>query len=83
MRPRSALGLKYIDIKPGRARETFPAGDTIPIDNSVKPIELDEYFGLFDAEFRRNQQKVFEGYGNGFAVAACRSTRRSTTSCRS
>ena len=67
VRPRSALGLKYIDITPGRSKETFEAGSTIPIENSVKPIELDEYFGLFDAEFRRNQQRVLEGYGNGFS----------------
>ena len=67
VRPRSALGLKYIDIKPGRSRETYTAGSTIPIENSVKPIELDEFFGLYDAEFRNNQQRVLEGYGNGFA----------------
>ena len=67
VRPRSALGLKYIDIKPGRSRETYAPGSTIPIENSVKPIELDEFFGLYDAEFRQNQQTVLEGYGNGFA----------------
>jgi virulence factor Mce-like protein len=67
VRPRSALGLKFIDLKPGRSSETYAAGSTIPIENSVKPIELDEYFGIFDAEFRRNQQRVFEGYGNAFA----------------
>src|SRR5688500_16064270 len=47
VRPRSALGLKYIDITPGRSKETYAAGSTIPIDNAAKPIELDEYFGLF------------------------------------
>ena len=67
VRPRSALGLKYIDITPGKSRESFKTGETIPIDNSVKPIELDEYFGLFDAEFRRNQQRVLNGYGTAFA----------------
>ena len=67
VRPRSALGLKYIDIKPGRGQESFPAGATVPLENSVKPIELDEYFGLFDREFRNNQQRVLEGYGNAFA----------------
>lgn len=67
VRPRSALGLKYIDIKPGNDSRTFAAGSTVPIDNAVKPIELDEFFGLYNAEFRRNQQRVLEGYGNAFA----------------
>ena len=68
IRPRSALGLKYIDIKPGHSARTFAAGATIPLRNSVKPIELDEFFGLYNAEFRRNQQRVLEGYGNGLAA---------------
>jgi virulence factor Mce-like protein len=67
VRPRSALGLKYIDLKPGHSDKTLAAGSTIPIENSVKPIELDEFFGLYDAEFRRNQQRVLEGYGNALA----------------
>ena len=67
VRPRSALGLKYIDIRPGRSRESYKAGATVPIENSVRPIELDEYFGMFDAELRRNQQRILEGYGNAFA----------------
>ncbi len=67
VRPRSALGLKYIDITPGRSRETYAQGSTVPIENATKPIELDEFFGLYDAEFRRNQQRVLTGYGNAFA----------------
>ena len=70
VRPRSALGLKYIDIKPGRGQESFAAGATIPIDNSVKPVELDEYFGLFDREFRHNQQRVLKALARGEAPAA-------------
>ena len=31
VRPRSALGLKYVELIPGRAKKTFQAGDTIPL----------------------------------------------------
>src|SRR3712207_8951848 len=66
--PRSTLfpyttlfrSLKYIDIKPGNDRESYPAGSTIPLENSVKPIELDEFFGLYTEDFRENQQRVLE-----------------------
>jgi virulence factor Mce-like protein len=67
VRPRSALGLKYIDLKPGRSPQSFTAGSTIPLDNAVKPIELDEFFGLYNAEFRRNQRRALHGYGDAFA----------------
>src|SRR4051812_7817302 len=31
VRPRSALGLKYVDITPGKSKATFKQGDTIPL----------------------------------------------------
>ena len=34
VRPRSALGLKYVELIPGRASATFQDGDTIPIKNA-------------------------------------------------
>ena len=35
VRPRSALGLKYVELIPGRASKTFQDGDTIPIKNAA------------------------------------------------
>lgn len=67
IRPRSALGLKYVSLEPGRSRETFKAGDTIPLAQSMKPTELDEFFGIQDDEFRTNVRKVYEGYGTALS----------------
>jgi virulence factor Mce-like protein len=67
IRPRSALGLKYISLTPGRSRRTFRPGATIPLQQSMKPIELDDFFGIQDEEFRVNQRKVFEGYGTALS----------------
>jgi virulence factor Mce-like protein len=67
IRPRSALGLKYISLHPGRSERTFRPGATIPLSQSMKPIELDEFFGIQNAEFRKNQRKVFEGYGTALS----------------
>ena len=67
VRPRSALGLKYIELTRGRSERTFRAGGTIPLANAVRPIELDEFFGLNNAEFRKNQRAALQGYGTAFA----------------
>jgi virulence factor Mce-like protein len=67
VRPRSALGLKYIEITLGKSTRTYTAGATIPLEKATKPIELDEFFALNDAEFRKNQRAVLQGFGTAFA----------------
>ncbi len=67
IRPRSALGLKYISLSPGSTDKTFQAGDTIPLEQSMKPIEIDEFFNIQNDEFRTNIQTVFEGYGTALS----------------
>src|SRR4051794_30848337 len=47
VRPRSALGLKYIDIVPGHSKQTFRQGDTVPI-TSKQPVEYEDVFSTFD-----------------------------------
>src|SRR3954454_12387974 len=34
VRPRSALGLKYVDIQPGKSKAGFEPGDTVPLSQS-------------------------------------------------
>ena len=54
IRPRSALGLKYIEITPGESEEGFAAGDTIPAEQAKpEPVEIDEVFNTFDVKARR------------------------------
>ena len=68
VRPRSALGLKYIDLTPGTsADERCKPAPRSRSSNSMKPIELDEFFSTFDEEFRDNQRGVLEGFGNALA----------------
>jgi virulence factor Mce-like protein len=67
IRPRSALGLKYIELDPGSSRRTLQPGATLALSQSTKPIELDEFFSTWDAEMRRDQRGVLEGYGNALA----------------
>ena len=70
VRPRSSLGLKYVEISPGRGKgkEGLKAGSTVPISSArPAPVELDEVFNMFDSETRRGSQKALQGFGDGFA----------------
>jgi virulence factor Mce-like protein len=67
IRPRSALGLKYVELTPGDSRRTLRPGETLPLAQSAKPIELDELFSTFDDEMRQNQRTAIDGYGTALA----------------
>jgi len=68
VRPVSALGLKYVAITPGDSRAGFPEGATVPLTAArPEPVELDEFFNMFDAPTRRGIQLSLQGFGNGLA----------------
>ena len=68
VRPRSSLGLKYIEISPGSGRAGFKPGATIPV-RQARPevVELDDLFAMFDDKTRVGSQNALEGYGGGLA----------------
>ena len=48
VRPRSALGLKYVELVPGRSRRTFETGDTVPLRNAAPTApELEDVLSTF------------------------------------
>jgi virulence factor Mce-like protein len=67
VRPRSALGLKYVELTVGRSREAYVAGDTIPLANARTPVEFDDLLNTFDAETRQAAQDATAGYGDALA----------------
>ena len=67
VRPRSALGLKYIELTPGSGDRTYKAGDTIPVTNASEPLEFEDVYKIFDPETRPAIQKATEGFGDSFA----------------
>jgi virulence factor Mce-like protein len=67
VRPRSPLGLKYVELTLGRSAKSYAAGDTIPLKNSTESIELEDFFSTFTEETRKNQRTAIEGFGNAFA----------------
>jgi virulence factor Mce-like protein len=68
VRPRSALGLKYIELEPGpQGAKTLAAGSTIGVRDVRPSVELDEVFNMFDAKARVGQRNSLDGYGGGLA----------------
>ena len=67
VRPRSALGLKYVELEPGTGKATFQAGDTIPVKQASEPLEFEDLYATFDPEVRPQIQKATEGFGDSFA----------------
>src|SRR4051794_14448236 len=68
VRPRSALGLKYLDIIPGKSKKTFRQGDTIPLSHA-KPqaVEYEDVFSTFDKKTRDNSRSALKGFGDAFS----------------
>ena len=68
IRPKSALGLKYVEITRGKSSDGYADGDTIPVSAS-KPteIEFDEFVNMFDDQTRASMQKNLEGFGDALA----------------
>ena len=68
VRPRSALGLKYVQIDRGRSRRGFQDGATVPLRNArPEPVELDQVLGTFDDKTRAASQSNLTEFGNAFA----------------
>jgi ABC-type transporter Mla subunit MlaD len=68
IRPKSPLGLKYVQIVPGDSSEGFAAGDTIPVSASrPEPVDIDQFFDMFDEKTRTAIQRNLAGFGNGLA----------------
>lgn len=67
VRPRSALGLKYIEVQPGTSSSTWQSGDTVPVKQSSEPLEFEDLFSTFDRKARPNIQNATDGFGNAFA----------------
>ncbi|MEA2437016.1 MAG: phospholipid/cholesterol/gamma-HCH transport system substrate-binding protein, partial [Thermoleophilaceae bacterium] len=67
VRARSALGLKYVQLTPGKSKQNYKAGGTIPLANATLPIEFDDFLNTFNAPTRAASRIALAGYGDAFA----------------
>ncbi|MDX6663953.1 MAG: phospholipid/cholesterol/gamma-HCH transport system substrate-binding protein [Solirubrobacteraceae bacterium] len=65
IRPRSSLGLKYVEFQRGTSKKTIADGGLLDYTHSKVPVELDEFYNMFDAKTRRAAQVDLQGFGDG------------------
>jgi virulence factor Mce-like protein len=68
VRPRSALGLKYVELIPGRSKRTYQDGDTIPLSRATPNApELEDVLSTFPPRTRDDARKSLENFGDSIA----------------
>ncbi len=63
----STIGLKYLELKRGHSRATIAAGHTIPVSQSREPVQIQDFFNIFDKPTRIAIQKNTNTFGDAFA----------------
>jgi virulence factor Mce-like protein len=68
VRPKSALGLKYVELTTGKSARDLPANARTPLSASSKrAVEIDDFFNMFDAPTRIASSDNLDEYGDAFA----------------
>jgi len=68
IRPKSALGLKFLQITPGNSSKGFEAGETIPVAAATpEPGDIDKFFDMFNTPTRIAIRQNLAGFGNALA----------------
>jgi len=67
IRPRSALGLKYVELRRGESDTELADGATIATSDGAVPPELDAVFGVFDEPTRANIERNLDYFGTALA----------------
>jgi ABC-type transporter Mla subunit MlaD len=67
VRPRSPLGLKYLEVIPVKRGPALAAGETLPLRQARQVVDLDQVLNAFDQGSRRSLQLMVAGLGGGLA----------------
>ncbi len=63
----SSVGLKYLELEKGNSRATLKAGQTIPLSRTREPVDIDEFFDMFDKPTRKGIKINTNNFGDGLA----------------
>jgi virulence factor Mce-like protein len=67
IRPRSVLGLKYVDLHTGTSKKIFSDGGTLPITQTSVPVQFEDVFSTFNPKTRNAIQQNLVGFGDTLA----------------
>ena len=67
IRPRSPLGLKYLEMDRGESDTNVRQGHTFAADHTTLPVEIDDFNRIYDEKTRQGVRRNTEGFGNTLA----------------
>jgi virulence factor Mce-like protein len=67
VRPRSPLGLKYVELTPSATGRALAPGQTLPLSQATPAVDLDQVLNALDQPTRRSLQLFVTGLGTGLA----------------
>lgn len=63
----SSVGLKYVQLYKGTSKRTIPEGGTIPVSHTREPVDIDQFFDMFNKPTRRANKVNLSSFGDGLA----------------
>lgn len=67
VRPKSTIGLKYIELAPGEGDEMIPQGGTLALSQATTAVEFEDLLNTFDERVREGNKRSLQEFGNAFA----------------
>lgn len=67
VRPRSPIGVRFVELRPGRRGAPLPDGALLPATQSSATVPLDRALGTLDRRRRREAATAVRELGRGFA----------------
>lgn len=67
VRPRSTIGLKYVEMILGDSRKTIPNGGNLPVSQASVATEFEDLLNTFDDRVREGNKRSLNEFGNAFA----------------
>lgn len=67
VRPKSTIGLKYVQLTLGDSKETIPNGGHMPISQATTAVEFEDLLDTFDKRVREGNKRSLNEFGNAFA----------------
>lgn len=63
----SSIGLKYLALEKGTSKQTLAPGATIPLSQTREPVDIDQFFNMFNHKTRVAAQQNSTEFGDALA----------------
>lgn len=67
VRPKSTIGLKYVELTLGDSNQTIANGGNLPLSQATVATEFEDLLNTFDERVREGNKRSLQEFGNAFA----------------